>query len=131
MRIVDQFYQFPHQCFFTGSASVEKPILDTGHHVEQEGRVYMSGALLEEACRLIGWVPPEELELVTADRDSLTEQVAELEAKLERQANMEAAIVEAAETIRGAREKVVAAAQSAQRAAEPATPQNPYLPPGF
>lgn len=127
MKLVDQYYQFPHQCYFTNSSSVEKPILDTGQHVEGEGRVYMSGAMWEEACRLLGWVPPEELELITADRDSLAAQVAELTAKVERQGDMEAAILEAAESIKGARDKVVAAAQDIHRAPS-AFQQNPKHP---
>lgn len=100
MRIVDQFYQLPGRCFFSRSSSVEKPILDTDLNVVGEGRVYIGGEWLEEACRLIGWTPPETLELAIADRDDAIRRAEGLEAQLQSQVELEQAILDAAAKIR-------------------------------
>lgn len=99
MRLVDQYYLFPGKCFFTGSSDVEKPILDLEHQIEGEGAVYISGAYLEEACRLLGWCPPEELELVQADNVSLRAQLDGATADLASRTDLEDVILAAAAKI--------------------------------
>lgn len=99
MKLVDQFYQVPGRCFFSGSSSVEGPILDTEHFVEGEGRVYIGPQFLEEACRLIGWRHPEAVELVEAENASLKARVAELEKSLDDKKVLEQAITNAAALI--------------------------------
>lgn len=83
MRIVNEYADFPYKCMFTGQQRVEKPILDTEHFIDFEGRVYMSGAFLEEAARLYGMCSTEEHARLTAELDIANDRVKELETQLE------------------------------------------------
>lgn len=100
MRLLDQFYLPPGRCFFTGSASVDKPILDTEHTVDFEGRVYIGGEFLEEAARLLGWHSPEEVDMLTADNVSLRAQLDVAQADLAARESLEADILSAASKIK-------------------------------
>jgi len=71
MKFIGEYAQFPGKCFFSGSSDTSHGVLDTGHHVDMEGAVYMSGALVEEAAALIGWVSPDRHAEVVTERDEL------------------------------------------------------------
>ena len=71
MRRLNEYAQFPGRCFFTQSSDTSHGVLDTGHHVDFGGAVYMSGKLVEEAAGLWGWVSPDEYARLEAERDEL------------------------------------------------------------
>lgn len=111
LQKVDQFYQVPARCFLTGSAKVDdRGVLDTGHFVEGEGRVYLSADVVEEVCRLWGWVPPDEAEVLTVRAELAEAEATRLNGEIEQ--------------LEAAREAIQVAAQ----ALAPAAPARPSLP---
>lgn len=83
MQLISEYVQFPGRCMFSQSSDTSRGVLDTGLDIDVDGHVYMSGALLQEAAGLLGWMAPEKALELVEERDDLKRQVDELTLSIE------------------------------------------------